>query len=186
MKKSNIILGIGIGFIVLGVVAIIVDIPTQTLTILSICSLMFSVAQTLHSYISLKSESNKKMVEAFNSMQSYALDEKVLLFFKKYIDQFTQGRKEKTIEMAGNALEAIACVVMVAGIAIPIPWFEGETVSRICSFFSFGSIFISMWLLGLAQKKVYEWEEMQLFALLFKSDNITNNTVKECVTDGQA
>lgn len=170
MNKSNLALGISIGLIVLAAVSCFVEISAQVLTALSISSLLFTASQTMHSFLATKSEENQKIFEMFKSAGQIQLDEKWDLFYKNYLDLWSNGKKEKTIKVVGNILEIIACTILIVGLAVPIKIFNDAWIGELCTYLSFGILFLSIWIMEFSRRKIKLWGELQVFSILFKDN----------------
>ena len=177
MKKSNVSLGMSIGFTVLAIVSCFVEIPVQIVTTLSICSLLFTAAQAIHSFISECDEENMEKFELFKDMGNFKIDKKWDFVYKKYLSLWTNNKKQKAIEIISNIMEILAFIILLFGLIVPLKWFEKEWVSNLCTFMSFGFLFFSIWLVEIVKKRTKVWNELRLMYMLLK-DNSENSEEK--------
>ena len=175
MKKGNIVLGMSIGFIVLAIISCFVKISIQIITTLSICSLLFTVAQTIQSFISECDEENLQKFELFKDMGNFQLDKKWEFMYKKYLPIWVNDKKQKMMKTTSNILEIIAFIILLLGLIVPLRWFEHEWVNNLCTFLSFGFLFFSIWLIEMVRKRAELWGELRLMNMLLKSNNETED-----------
>ena len=174
MKKSNIALGMSIGFVFLAIISCFVDIPVQVIATLSLCSLLFTVAQTIQSFITEYDEEQRHKFDLFKTMGTFQLDEKWEMIYKKYWPIWTDGKKQKCIRLASNIVEILAFIVLLLGLIVPIKWFEYEWVGNLCTFLSFSFLFFSVWLVGVVRNRTEMWTELRMINLMLKEDNTSN------------
>ena len=82
MKKSNIALGMSIGFVFLAIISCFIDISVQVITTLSLCSLLFTVSQTIQSFITEYDEEQRHKFDLFKTMGTFQVDEKWEMVYK--------------------------------------------------------------------------------------------------------
>ena len=171
MKKSNIALGMGIGFVLLAIISCFMDISVQVLTTLSLCSFLLTISQTIQSFISECDEEQRQKFDLIKTMGNFQIDEKWQMVYKKYLSIWTEGKKEKYIRLTSNIVESLAFVVLLLGLIIPISWFEYEWVGNLCTFLSFAFLFFSVWLAGVVRKRTEMWTELQMINLMLKDND---------------
>lgn len=175
MKKSNIALGMSIGFGILAVVSCFVNISIQVITTLSLCSLLFTIAQTIQSFITEYDEEQRHKFDLFKTMGNFQVDDKWDLVYKKYWSIWTDDKKQKRIRHASNIVEVSAFVVLLIGLIVPIKWFEYEWVGNLCTFLSFGFLFFSVWLVGFVRNRTELWTELRMLNMLLKDSDASNS-----------
>lgn len=175
MKKSNIALGMSIGFGILAVISCFVDVSIQVITTLSLCSLLFTIAQTIQSFITEYGEEQRHKFDLFKTMGNFQVDDKWDLVYKKYWSIWTDDKKQKRIRLASNIVEASAFVVLLIGLIVPIKWFEYEWVGNLCTFLSFSFLFFSVWLVGFVRNRTELWTELRMLNMLLKDGNASNS-----------
>lgn len=60
MNRENVVLGFAAGFFILAFISLFVGIPTHVLTVLSLSSALFALAQTLENSVAAEDEELKK------------------------------------------------------------------------------------------------------------------------------
>lgn len=181
MKKSNILLGMCISFIFLAIISFFVKISAQIITTLSICSLLFTAAQTIQSFLTECDKENRQKFELFKDMGNIHIDKKWDYIYKKYLPLWIDDKKQKHMKSASNILEIIAFIILLPGLIVPLSCFEYEWVNDFCTFLSFSFLFLSIWLVEKVRNRAELWSEIQLMNMLLE-----NNNEMEGKGDGQA
>lgn len=171
MKKSNIVFGMGIGFVLLSIFSCFVDISVQAITTLSLCSLLLTIAQTIQSIVSEYDEEQRQKFDLIKSMGNFQVDEKWAMIWRKYWPTLTDEKKQKFIRLTSNIVEVLAFVVLLLGLVIPIKWFECEWIGNLCTFLSFAFLFFSVWLAGIVRNRTDRWAELRMINLMLKDNN---------------
>lgn len=170
MKKNNIILGLACAFLVLSVISLFVSIPVQVITTLSICSLLFSIAQAIQSYIDEKGTADKAMFDAAVELGNVEIPDEWKLMFKNHLSWFKPDNKEKTLVIISRIIESASIVVLICGLVIPLRVFENEKIGTACTIGSFSAIFLSIWMTGIIRSNAKQWNELQMFGIAQRRD----------------
>lgn len=171
-KQNNMPLGTCIAFIILSVVSIFLDFSSQILTTISLCSLIFTISQTIQNFLSLKEKEAESKIDAFKQIEN--LDESFVFILKNNIEGFFSDKNDKRLKKIGEILEISSFVVLVCGFTIPIGLFENEKISGFCTLLSFGFLFFSIWLMDINTKKIKEWNKLKLFSMILNQNNSKN------------
>lgn len=171
MKKNNIILGLACGFLVLAVVSFFVPISIQVITTLSVCSLLFSIAQAIQGYLSEKGAEDYAMFEAVAEIGNLEITDEWKLMYKNHLSWFKTSKKEKILTIISRIIECVSIIVLICGLVIPLPVFENEKIGTACTIGSFSAIFLSIWLTGNIRSNAKQWNELQMFGIAQKSNN---------------
>ena len=184
MKKNSIVFGLACGFMILAVVSVFVNISVQIITTLSICSLLFSLSQAIRSFLDEKSQEYMAQMEAYGEMGNVDIPKEWKLMLKKYSPQFFNNKKTKIMNCVSNIVECSAVVVLICGLALPLQIFANEKIASICTICSFAMIFFSIWLVGIVQTRLQQWQDIQMFVMMQNQGK--NNLPMEGKADGQA
>lgn len=168
MKKNNIILGLACAFFALSVASLFISISIQVITTLSICSLLFSIAQAIQSYMSEKGKEDSAMFDAVVELGNVEITDDWKLMFKNHLSWFKTGKKEKRLSIISLIIECASIIVLVCGLVIPIPFFNNEKIGTACTVGSFSAIFFSIWLTGIIRSNAKQWNELQMFGIAQK------------------
>lgn len=177
MKQNKIALYLFVSFAALAVISFFIKISQQTLVMISVSSLVFTAAQTLQSYISLKNEDTETQIEIFNTVGDFNLDTPQLIMMKKYAQWFSSPKKVKILNASTTVLECVAVLALFIGIIVPMPFFENENLSVFATILSFAFLFLSVWLVEKYTVRKSEWEFIQLIY------EATKNSAKEKVKE---
>lgn len=170
MKKNNIILGLACAFLVLAVASLFITISVQVITTLSICSLLFSIAQVIQSYIDEKGTEEKAKFDALVELNNIEIDDDWKLMFKNHLPWLKTDKKEKTLRIISCVIECASVVVLVCGLVVPLSVFENEKIGTACTIGSFSAIFLSIWLTGIIRSNTKQWNELQMFGIAQRKD----------------
>lgn len=188
LNRENVVLGFAVGFFTLAFLSLFVGISTHVLTVLSLSSALFALAQTLENNLAAEDEEHKKMVDVFNQTGNMNLSNEWMLFCKKYIQELFSSKAAKRKQKTVMIIECASVVILVVGMAIPAKVFEIGWIARVSTIIPFGFLFLSIWQLERSKKKIQLWEEMQLFSMAFQNsqpNNSQNIQVVEDTSNGQ-
>ena len=186
MNRESIVLGFAAGFFLVAVISPFVGISTHIVTVISLSSALFALAQAIENNLAAEDEERKKMFDLFS--QTNNLSKEWLLFGKRYSHELFSTKAAKNMQFAATIIECISVVVLVVGMAIPAEIFEIEWLSKMSTIIPFEFLFLSIWQLEKSKKKIQLWEEMQLFSMVFQNsqpDNSQNIEIVEDTTNGQ-
>ena len=175
MIKNNMPLGICAGFVILAFCSCFFEVPTQTITTLSICSLLFTISQALQSFLTMRDEEFKTRFDANKILNNVDIDEKLELLFKHYFTLVSPNKKVKAIRIISYGFEILGIAILIVGLTVPIDIFTNAMISNICTFLSFAFLFLSIWVMDLIKNRIQIWNDLKLFAVLFKKDSAENN-----------
>lgn len=186
MNKKNVVLGFAVGFLILAVFSLFVVVPTQILTVLSLCSLLLAFAQTFENNLAMEDEEQKKKVDALNQANNLNLSNDFLFFLKKYNQELFPTTKSKINQFAAKVLVCGAIAVLVVGLVIPIEMFEIEYISRASTIGSFGFLFLSIWQIEKSKEKIQSWDAIQLLGIILQNTEPDVTQEQEDNSNGQA
>lgn len=175
MKKSNIVLGLSIGFAILAVISCFINISIQTIVTLSICSLLFTAAQTIQSFVSESDEETQKKYDCFKELGNFKIDEKLDYVYKKYSHVWFSDKKRKYLIILGNILEIFAFIILLLGLIIPISIFEYKWITDLCTFLSFSLLFLNIWLVEKIKSRASSWCDIKFINMFLKENKDTED-----------
>lgn len=175
LKQNNISLGLGVGFIVLAIYAYFFEISPQILVTISLCSLLFTVSQTIQNFLSIKEKESETKIDVMSKVQKCDMDEWWMLFAQKYAHLFLSTKNERYLKKIGEMLEIASFVVLICGFVIPIKAFENTALGNLCTLLSFGLLFFSIWLVEISRGEIQKWKEIKLFFLLLEETSAEIN-----------
>lgn len=187
MNKENVVLGFAIGFFLLALISPFAGISTHILTVISLSSALFALAQAIENNLAAGDEERKKMFDVFS--QANNLSKEWLLFGQRYSHELFSTKTEKNKQSLATVIECSSVVILIVGMAIPVKVFEIEWISRMSTIIPFGFLFLSIWQLEKSRKKIRLWEEIQLFSMIFQNsqpDNPQSVEIVDNTTDRQA
>lgn len=179
MRHNKIPLYLFVTFMILLMVTFIVSIPRQTVIIISISALIYTIAQTLQNYLSLFNEDIKAQIDTYNTTCKVNMDTPTLIFMKRYAHWFCPPKKLKLLNAIITALECFAIAILVLGLIIPIPFLENDKIGYCASIFSFALLFLSMYLVEIYSERKSLWEEIQLFSVTLPQNGETEDQGEE-------
>lgn len=186
MKTNNSAIGISIGFFALAILSFWTNVSIQNISVFSLCSLLFSIAQALESYINSKASESKAMIRAMDKLSNWNLTEVWKFIYEEYSYPYNAGRKDRILLYTSNIVECASFVVLILGLTRPISLFEHEEIGTFCTIASFSILFFSFWLVGRVEKNSQMWKDLTLIGMLLQQENINNpTTTREEDTDGQ-
>lgn len=177
MNKNNIVLGLACGFFALAVLSLFMDISVQIISTLSICSLLFSVAQALQSFLNEREKENKALFEAIDQAGNMNIPKENMLFIQKYFSDFITDKKTKAFKIITDGLECLSIIILICGLVIPMPFLQNERTGTFCTIGSFSAIFVSIWLVAKVHIRLQKWNDVQLFSLMINQNRENDNTV---------
>ena len=78
MNRENIVLGFAAGFFLLAVISPFVGISTQIVTVISLSSALFALAQAIENNLAAEDEERKKMFDLFSQTIAIQQNNKAL------------------------------------------------------------------------------------------------------------
>lgn len=93
MNKENVVLGFAIGFFLLALISPFAGISTHILTVISLSSALFALAQAIENNLAAGDEERKKMFDVFS--QANNLSKEWLLFGQRYSHELFSTKTEK-------------------------------------------------------------------------------------------
>lgn len=104
MIKNNMPLGICAGFVILAFCSCFFEVPTQTITTLSICSLLFTISQALQSFLTMRDEELKTRFDANKILNNVDIDEKLELLRHTFISRRCSNSTRDTVSPSLSSL----------------------------------------------------------------------------------
>lgn len=176
LKQNNISLGLGIGFVILAVLCLFFEISPQILATISLCSLLFTVSQTIQNFLSFKEKESETKIDVMSKVQKCDMDERWILFAQRYSHLFLSSKNEHYLKKIGEALEIASFIVLICGFVIPIKALENTSLGNLCTLLSFGLLFFSIWMVEISRSEIQKWKEIKLFCLLLEDASTKANT----------
>ena len=175
MRHNRIPLYLFVSFLLLSLVTFSLDVSKQTVVVVSVSALIYTIAQTLQNYLNLFDDDIKAQIDTYNTTLKAGLDTPTLIFMKRYAHWLCSPKKVKVVNAIIAALECIAITVLVLGLIIPIPILENEKISTFASIFSFALLFLSIYFVEKYSERKSLWEELQLFSVALPQNGTTEN-----------
>ena len=175
MRHNRIPLYLFVSFLLLSLVTFLLDVSKQTVVVVSVSALIYTIAQTLQNYLNLFDDDIKAQIDTYNTTLKAGLDTPTLIFMKRYAQWLCSPKKVKVMNAIIATLECIAIAVLVLGLIIHIPILENEKISTFASIFSFALLFLSIYFVEKYSERKSLWEELQLFSVALPQNGTTEN-----------
>ena len=172
MKQNNIALYMAIGLACLSVTSFFVAINQSTIAMLSIATLLFSIAQAIESLLIYSLDNTRNSLEVNNKAGLINISEEMMAVMNLMVVNFNTDKKIKVLKTVSSGIYIIAFAVLFIGFAIPVR-ISTQIVSAI-TIVSLAMVFISLWFVDKQQKRKEEWDQVLMMSLMLKNDGNQN------------
>lgn len=169
MKSRSMSIYMAVGFSVVFIVSLFVEIESQGIVGLSIATLLFTMAQILDSQVSFWNEDLQNQVNIYNNIGNFNLSPQNLLFLKIASKYQNLPKKQKAMHWIAVILYGIAFIILFLAFVVPIN--ISEKIGTSVTILSSSLLFFSIWLVDKQQERKAQWDEVQMAAMLIKSTN---------------
>ena len=175
--KNNIALYMAIGLICFSLSALFFNIEQSVIVSLSISSLFFTIGQVLDSFIYYKKEELPLLVDTYNKVYNFNMDEADLAITKVLLECSELSTGEKWVIGLAHFFNLIAFAVLFLGFAIPfnIP----NNCTAAIAIFSVALVFINVYVMDFWKEKKEQWNKVNLLSLINKNKNNNNIEVEK-------
>ncbi len=156
--KQNVSLHIFIGLLGLGIASFFIHIEQSVIVFLSFATLLFTISQTINSYLNYKNEDLQKRIDTISKTQNLKLSEKNAIWLKKYVSYSELSIGKKILSFLSDSISSIAFVILFIGFVVPVQF--PEDIGNIATILSTAMLFLGIFMLDKQQYRKTQWEEL--------------------------
>lgn len=169
MKNISMPFYIAVGLSGVAIISFFVQINTKIVAGISLATLFFTIAQVIDSQINFWNEDMQKEYEVFANLCNIDCRAENTVLASFFIKHMEPPKKQKVFKVLSPVFYCVAFFVLFTGLVFPFN-IDSKIESGI-TILSTALLFFSIWIVDKQHKKIEEWDEVMMAAMMNKAVN---------------